>query len=390
MRQQPQIILFNYFKKSSNAQQFSRNFQKKLKGFPTSNIQKEVPGTLLQIITILMSKTMYDTFPKEYVDPSYWNPQNENFEIIDWEKWYQTNPKVPTVFDPPQRHRSFQSFASLGMWWWGRSCYFKPCASVLQCCCPAKPETGRISEGDTILNKILNPKTTSEDAPKEFKNHLYWTENNVAPETLINFGSWAWRKQNSGVIGLGMINFDWSADDTCFGYIFGFLTKTRAAAVQRSPDGKWFALSTIADPTQGKVNWLFIYVVQQGDKFETVDGQPMDYVKPGDIVRVTWDGDDPYANDNSQLSYFYFPRRVASIDSNGNLVKNSSHYDKLLKVATNDASSYCCETCCYCWHCGSAEDLFDFQVNHIADKQTFRKSSAPPTAEVIERHLNKD
>lgn len=333
------------------------------------------------------------THPEEYLDEKYWNLENENFEIIDWAKWYKTNPEVPKVFDPPQKN-NLKGLKSAPMWWWNRSCYFKPVPSVLQCCCAIKPEMERISDGDTIFRKMLDPRTTSDDAPDEFKNHLFWTENNIAPETLINFGSWAWRKQTNGgrTIGVGKIQDNWTSDPTCFGYFFSLGAKKRVAVVQRSPDGKWFALSTTASPSpEASCNWLFIYVVQKDDKFTTTSGEDMDHVKPGDLVRVSWGGTNPYETDNSKLSYFYFPRRVASTNKEGILVKNSPHYEDLLKAATNDASDKCCETCCYtCTLTMSPEERFNFQVNHISDKQAFKIPAAPPTSEVIDRELGED
>lgn len=329
-------------------------------------------------------------FPKAYLDPRYWNPTAEGYEIIDWDRFLATNPKIPDVFDPPQKNR-YKGYRFAPLWWWNRSCYCEPIPSCLHSCCAfTKPEMDRISNEYSLFKKLLKPENMSQSAPEELRNHLFWTENNVAPETLVNFGSWAWREQTkeNRVIGVGAVVNDWTNDATCMGYLFSLQASTRVATVQRSPDGKWIALVTIGDPSskENKTNYVFIYIVQEGDEFRTVDGEVMDYVKPGDIVRITWDTSNPYETDNSKISYLYFPRKVASINEGGELELNSPHYETLLMMATNDASDKCCETCCYTFTCcTSSEERYNFQVNHVNDRQVFKMSSAPPTSQEIER-----
>lgn len=335
---------------------------------------------------------MSTNYPAQYVDPRYWNPQCKNFELIDWDKWYATNPEVPKVFDPPQRKHGFQGAGFAPLWYWNRSWYCQPLAFILRSCYATHPEMERISDGDVLVKTLLNPKNTSPDCPDQFKNHLFWTENNYAPETLINFGSWAWRKQTDEgrVIAVGVKDYDWTSDATFFAYVFNFFLAKQTVLIQGSPDGKWFTLITMSDPgPKSSCAYVFIYVVQEGDTFETTDGKPIDHVKPGDLVRVTWNKDDPYDTDTKKMVYMYFPRRVASIDSDGVLVKNSPHYEDLVESATRDPSDYCCQTCCYtCACCMSGPERFDFQVKHISDRQTFKRSpGAPPTGEFIDRRI---
>jgi len=329
-------------------------------------------------------------YPEEYVDPKYWHPKCKNFELIDWQKWLATNPTVPKVYNPPQSEK-LSGRTSIPMWWWARSCYVQPISCCLHSCCAVKPEMERISDGDALFRGLLNPENTSDDAPDVLGNHLLWTQDNIAAETLINFGSMAWRKQSDEgrVIGLGTALNDWTNDVTCFGYGTSIYMNTRFFVVQRSPDEKWYALSGFSSPEpETECSFMFIYVVQEGDQYETPDGNIIEYVKPGDLVRVSWDNTNPYETDNSKLSYMYFPRRVASINSEGLLVKNSPHIEDLLKVATSDASDKCCETCCYtCSCCMSPVDRFVFQTSHISDRQVFRKAPKPPTSEVIDRSL---
>jgi len=327
--------------------------------------------------------------PKEFLDPQYWNPECSNFEIIDWSKFYGKNPSPPKIFDPPQKHKNLASVASTPLWWWNRSWFCKPLPTII--CGRPKPNTARISDDNgKLISHLLGPNPNSDLVPIGLRNRLIWTENNIAPETLISFNRWAWRTQSDEgrVVGLGNLRYDWTNDPTCFGYGFSIGNANRFAAVQTSPDGMWMILATFSDPGQkSKVNYLHMYVVQDGDVFKTPDGNVLDHVKPGDLVRISWgDGSDPYECDNDNLKYHYFPRVVATLDeTKGIVTRNDEHYSDLLTNATSEADM-CCETCCYtCTCCWSAEGRFDFQVNHISDLQIFETSPDPPTLETIDR-----
>mmetsp|Transcript_19693 Transcript_19693/g.28982 ORF Transcript_19693/g.28982 Transcript_19693/m.28982 type:complete len:344 (-) Transcript_19693:319-1350(-) len=325
--------------------------------------------------------------PEAFVDSMYWKPECKNFQMMDWEKWEYLNPTVPKVFDPPQRYKLYKGFRFTCLWWWNRSCYFQVCAPMFRC---VKPEMERISDNSqSLIQKLLRPNPDSDKIPKPFRNKLLWTQNNVAPETLVSFNKWAWRSQTRAgrVIGLGNLRYDWTNDTTCFGAVFSLCQKNRYATVQMSPDEKWILLATFHDPSsEGTVNYLHIYIVQEGDEFKTPGGKAIDYVKPGDLVRVSWDGKNPYECDNDKMKYMYFPREVATIDEHkGVIIRNDETYADLLEVATNKPSNLF-ETCCYTFSCFmSGEDRFDFQVNHISDGQIFKSSPDPPRTEVIER-----
>jgi len=330
--------------------------------------------------------------PKEYLDPIYWNPQCSNFELIDWEKWEAQNPRasIPQVFDPPQRS-AYRGFA---LFWWSRSWYFKPLPCIINSCCGPKGEKELISAGgigeDTppIFQKLLGSNANSDLVPEPFRNKLAWTENNIAAETLISFNRWAWRSQTEEgrVIGLGNISTDWTNDPNCLGVLLSFYLATRFISIQQSPDGKWIILGTFSDPTEtGEVTYIHMYVVQEGDTFQNWKGETMDYVKPGDIIRLTWDTTNPYECRPDKLSYQYFPRIVATINDEGQVVKHKENYQELLKRATN-SPGLCCETCCYsCMCCSSAEERFNFQTSNISDSQIFESAGAPTASAMLDR-----
>jgi len=325
-----------------------------------------------------------DKFSKKFLDPRYWKPKN--IVMVDWKKWESLKPSVPKVYDPPQRQTSFNSCTSIPLWWWNRSWFCQPLPYLL--CCGPKPERERISDDSGVLiQKLLGPNPDSEHVPEVFRNKLFWTEGNIAPETLISFNRWAWRsqKEESRVVGLGAITHDWTNDSSCFGSVFSLLQIGRFSSVQVSPDGKWLLLSNFSDP-DGSLTYLWIYVVQEGDVFTTPDGKIIDNLKPGDPIRISWNKYDPYECNNDNLSYMYLPRVVATFDEKkGGVVRNDEHYGRLLQRATNDPDK-CCSTCCYTCSLGmSAEDRFDFQVSNISDAQIFSSSPAVPRAETIDR-----
>ena len=327
-------------------------------------------------------------YPKQYVDPEYWNPKCENFTIMDWDKWSSKNPTPPAIFDPPQRN-DYSGIKSIPIWWWNRSCYFHPLAFLLHATPCFKPEMERISDG-SLYSRLLTPNPNSDKIPQALRNHLLWTENNIAPETLISFNKWAWRSQSEEgrVIGVGNLQYDWTNDATCLGLGFAALLKTRFSTVQVSPDEKWILLGTVGKPdAESKVNYLYIYVVQEGDEFKDTNGNVLDHVQPGDLLRLSWgDGSDPYECDNSKLAYSYFPRKIATLNEETRKVDtNSMHQELLLQRATNKPGKLG-ETCCYCCSCFmNAQERFEFQVSNISDLQVFDCSPDPPSSQVLDR-----
>lgn len=324
-------------------------------------------------------------------DPASWHPKCKNFEIFDWKKWEEKNVSIPFTYDPPQRYSYYQGWTSGFLFWWHRSCYLQPLGCMFHgSCCATKPQVGKLTDpSNKVLKELLRPNPDSTKVPKSLRNSLFWTQNNNAPETLLSFNRYAWRSQSETtgrVIGVGTLGEDFTSDATTIGAVFSYITATRNINVQQSPDGKWFLLTTFADPqnTQEECKFIFIYVVQEGDVFRTREGDLIEHVKPGDIMRLTWNTSDPW--DTSELTYAYFPRRVAILDDNTEeFILNSPHYDALIEKATAEPGK-CIETCCYCcMFCSSGPERWDFQVNHISNLQQYAQSRTPPSGEVIER-----
>ena len=328
---------------------------------------------------------------KNYEDPAYWHPKCKNFEIVDWKKWEAMNISPPKVFDPPQRYSFYRGFKFAPTFWWHRSCYLQPLGFCYhKSCCAAKPVMGRLTDKNSkVFKDLLGPNPDSSKIPKVLRNSLFWTENNNAPEALISFNRYAWRSQTKEgrVIGVGNLLPDWTNDATFLGALYAWNSPKVYVAVQESPDSKWILLTTFKDPndTEEECMHRLIYVVQKGDVFTNPDGEIIDHVKPGDIVRVTYNATDLW-DSTADLTYMYFARRVAILDeSNNEVTMISPHYDELIKKATNKPPK-CAQTCCYsCTCCTSGEERWDFQVNHISDLQVYTCSPTPPSGEAIER-----
>lgn len=333
-------------------------------------------------------------YRKEFLDPLFWHPESPNFTIIDWKKWYAQNPTVPKVYDPPQRSTLLRGLKSIPMWWWTRSCYFQPLAFWCRSCiAPNKPQMERISdvESGALFTGLLGRHPNPENVPEPLRNKLLWTRHNIAPETLVSFNRWAWRAQTAEgrVIGLGDLEHDWTDDTSMFGVCFARGQKNLYANVQMSPDGKWILVNAFRDPTKnGVANYLWMYVVQKDDVFTYPDGGVLDFVKPGDLLRLSWNGEDPYDVDPSKLNYEYFPRVVATLnEERGTVDMVEENFSELLEKATADPGcGTCLTTCGYsCSCCMAGEDRFDLQVSYLSDRQIFDPAATPPESGVIDR-----
>ena len=317
--------------------------------------------------------------------PKYWNPECDNFILMDWEKWESLKPSPPKIFEPPQK-RTCKGIFCVPLWWWHRSCYCQPCVRMIYSSSGAKLE--RITD-DEMFSKILGPHPESEKVPAPLRNKLFWMENNVAPETLVSFNRWSWRSntKEGRIIGLGNMRYDWTKDPTCLGFLLTIIQSNMFATIQASPDGKWFLIGILlGGPVRGYVQYHHIYVVQEDDVFKSSDGKVIEHVKKGDILRIDWDNTDPYACDNSEVNYMYFPRPVAIFDEKTEQIKKDyRNYDDLLASAV-DSPLRCAETCCYsCSPFMKNHERYDFQVSYNSNLQALASAPAPPPSQIIER-----
>ena len=332
--------------------------------------------------------------PEAAIDPDYWHPKAKNFEILDWDKWLATNPKAPEVFDPPQAYTFYGYKHSLLLWWSRRT--FPLCQPLVRplipCCSPTKM-TGAIDDKDqSIYWDLLGPSPDSSKIPSAFRNTIFWTDFNSVPETLVSMNRWSWRSQTpeGRVIGLGSLKYDWTRDRTLWGLGFTFGAVDVKMNVQASPDQKWLSIQSFRDPTdpEATVNWIFFYVVQEGEVYKDKDGKVIDYLKPGDLIRCTWNKLDPY--DTAELTYNYHPRRVAHYNEETQAVEiDPVHHKALLEKATKDEDcGWKSKTCCGCsgllW-CVSSKERYNHDVTYLPKHHSFQSGPTPVMGDAIER-----
>lgn len=328
-------------------------------------------------------------YRKELVDPKFWHPEAPNFHIIDWEKFYAQNPIVPKVYTPTQRKTYYNGVAFALNWWSNRSWLCQPIGFCYRPCSP-KNEMESISdlESGKLFTGLLGPNPNPENIPEPLRNKLIWTRENVAPETLISFNRFAWRPNTpeGRVIGLGDLHGDWTNNASTFGTIFGAALKSKFCAVQVSPDGKWIVLSPFSDPDK-EVNNIFMYVVQDDDVFTDTNGKVLEFVKPGDLMRLSWNLLDVY-DVGGKTKYEYFPRVVATLnEEKGTVDLVEENFSELLEKATSKPEcGTCLTTCGYtCTCCWSGEDRVEFQYSYVSDRQIFTPTATPPESSVIDR-----
>lgn len=331
-------------------------------------------------------------FSEVALDAVSWHPKNKNFEILEWEKFLASNPAPPEIFDPPQRYAFYSYIHSLLLWWGRRSPICQPCGLICHSCCGPLPDIGKLDE-DQIFNDMLGPSPDSSKIPEPFRNSLFWTDYNSISETLISMNRWSWRSQTEEgrVIGLGNALQDWSRDATCFGFMMAkFIAPKTVAQIQMSPDGKWYALSHGTDPhdVETEVDWIFFYVVQEGDTFKDRDGNTIDYLKPGDFIRCTWNKKDPY--DTTSLTYYYHPRRVATYNEETGKVETDNIHHKALVEKVTKKEDFCwlvktgCGCCGCCW-CVGGEERYDHDVEYLCNRQAYKIAPSPVMGDEIER-----
>ena len=190
-------------------------------------------------------------------------------------------------------------------------------------------------------------------------------------------------------IGLGWMAADWSNSPNVSGYSMA-LGSNMIVNVQGSPDGKWYKLATIiGNPSQvtSKIMYLDLYVVQEGDEFTDRDGNVLDYVKPGNLLRLTYSRTDAYDCDPANLRFAYFPRPVAELDEEtGKIQPVCPHYDALMEAMTSQPSKDI-ELATFGFTDASSltkDERYDLQVSHISDIQMHTSAATPPHGDAIE------
>ena len=220
-------------------------------------------------------------YPEECLNETYWHPESENFEIIDWDKWedvcgdFFKGPGL--VYDPPQRSIPSTLLDDDEMVWFQRSVFHFP----EDWSTSSKPNVGLISDDSLdLLAKILGPHPDSSSIPEPLRNTLLWMEDNEASKTLIYFNRGAWRSDipEGRSVGLTSIETDWTTAQTKKGKELEEFVENGFINWQVSPNGKYIKLARLfkqrfGAPFEGsKVLWLDMYIVQEGGEFTDGNG----------------------------------------------------------------------------------------------------------------------
>jgi len=318
--------------------------------------------------------------PSALLNPELWNAA----PVLDWDKFYAQNPdsKVPKVHDPPQRYGKGSRKVSMPLIGEGYETnmdyYFvEKTLTPEEIAKSAKPNAAKISED--LFDKVLRPNPDSSKVPKPFRNHLLWMEDNHMAEELCSFNNFAWRSQTEGngrVIGLGNLMYDWTNDASKLGFAYSHFDVN--ISVQESPCKKYLKLAASAG---NALNWMTMYVVQEGDVFVDRDGKPVPDVNPGDIYRMSYgDGSDPYECSPDEIVFTYFVRRVATYnEETGKVERNSSQY-KCIMDKVNAPLPEGIENVAHL----TLPERFDLSRKTICDLQLYKNAPVPPTGAEIE------
>lgn len=93
------------------------------------------------------------------------------------------------------------------------------------------------------------------------------------------------------MIGVGDLYGDWSNDASMFGVCFGAGQQNLFGNIQMSSNREWILLDAFRDPSK-EVSHLFFYVIQGDDVFTDKYGKVLEFVKPGDLMRISYDSND--------------------------------------------------------------------------------------------------
>eukprot|EP00931_Biecheleriopsis_adriatica_P115789 TRINITY_DN91541_c0_g1_i1.p1 TRINITY_DN91541_c0_g1~~TRINITY_DN91541_c0_g1_i1.p1 ORF type:complete len:321 (+),score=65.57 TRINITY_DN91541_c0_g1_i1:40-963(+) len=197
----------------------------------------------------------------------------------------------------------------------------------------------KISEPEQLLKKMCEA-TPSPMSP-EFLRGVFWQRDSSSIETLVTFQEANW---TSPKLALKQQIYNWTFTPMWLSYLINWGRANFWLRIEVSPSGKWM----LFDDDQ------FCYTVQPGDTFKDSKGKVLDYIRPGDMMRINFDD----ARDPSKgVSWQYLVQRVAYLDQEGKL-NTSEAYKELLRRAQLPSQSACGLFAC----CLSEQALADLEI----------------------------
>jgi hypothetical protein len=222
----------------------------------------------------------------------------------------------------------------------------------------------KISEPNDLFGKMLAA-PAHPLCPEELRG-VFWQRDSSDAETMLTFQEAHWEHINTdGHFGLKPQIYNWTFVPIWWSAKFNSSRANLKLPINASPSGKWLNFG----------GGQYAYHVQPGDEFFSEEGARIDYIRPGDWMRIDWvDEADP----SKGVSWQYLVQRVAFLNDEGELV-TTEHYDTLLELARMPSPSCC--NCFACVCCPEAKRRLDQLQN---DAQMLFPASAPSQMDMTE------
>lgn len=281
---------------------------------------------------------------------------------VDWEAFQElVTEKDFLVYDPPQKKRPFWALSNLNL--------FTPRSPIgvgFPCCVAESVRARMRSEGHDVQHayiskpdewflKMLEPPAEGNHCP-ELLRGVWWMKDNVANETLLSFESAHWGSPGTKMEGVGIKHVfkNWSKGSSMWGSMLARSHEEMFGVFKISPNLQWINLDMD--------NW--IYILQAGDKLVDPSGKPVPFTPGDDLLRVTWNDQDP----KKGIYYQYIVSRVAFKDESGKLQKVHPAYDELLDRATRPTLQ---GACCNLFLCNISDAEYGSAYDCIDDHQIY-------------------
>jgi len=184
-------------------------------------------------------------------------------------------------------------------------------------------------------------------------------QDNAAAEGVVTFHDADWKSESEFTKHPAQ---NWTVDaNNCWGISLTAqfnLPPGMPHHFQISPDGKWINIKLVV---QGSQDSHWIYVIQDGDVITRPDGTQIDVTPGQDMMRLSFSGE--------RVVFQYLVRRVAYLNSDGELVKTKAYEQLAAEAKKTDADMLGGECGCPRFFTGS--------WNNITDQQAISYAEAP-------------
>eukprot|EP00930_Biecheleria_cincta_P016192 TRINITY_DN13267_c0_g1_i3.p1 TRINITY_DN13267_c0_g1~~TRINITY_DN13267_c0_g1_i3.p1 ORF type:complete len:321 (+),score=35.75 TRINITY_DN13267_c0_g1_i3:49-1011(+) len=283
---------------------------------------------------------------------------------VDWKTWETlANANLPKTYEPspyqlPGRIAGIDCSRRTNFCSCPTACYFK---CKIACSGVSRMQTLKISEPEQLLKKMCD--VSPDPFCPDFLQGVFWQRDSSSVETLITFQEANW---SSPTLASKHQVYNWSFTPMWLSYFFNAGRGTAWMRIEVSPSGKWLLLD----------NDQFAYLVQPGDTFKDLQGEVLDFTKPGDLMRINFN--DP-VDPSKGVLWQYLAQRVGYLDGTGKL-NTTEAYKELLRRAQIPSQSFC--GLCAC--CLGQEAIADLDIMQSDEQILF---SPPIQQDIDEEHI---